>query len=102
MRNLIYALNYFYILLVILWEPLNKTIILFDSKGRIIVFLTIVVFLLNFITNRRFQRLFFSKPIIFWGIWVIYSCINLKITGYQGELPFFFNITLNILVPFLN
>ena len=40
MRSLIYFLNYFYVVLVLLWEPLHETIITFDSKGRTVVFLS--------------------------------------------------------------
>ena len=101
MRNLTYFLNYIYIILVLLWEPLHDTILTFDSKGRIIVFLTIAVFLLNFISSLRFQRTLFSKPIIFWGIWVIYACVNLKIKGYHGDLSFLFYLILNIFKPFV-
>ena len=101
MRKLTYFINYFYIIFVILWMPLSQTIINFDGKGRMIVFLTFFVIILNFISNRRFQFLLFSKPIIFWGIWVIYSCINLINKGYQGEEPYLFFIVLNLIVPFV-
>ncbi|MEL4457164.1 O-antigen ligase family protein [Lutimonas vermicola] len=71
-----------------------------DSKGRLVVYLTIFVFLLNFITNSRFQRFSLSKPIIFWGVWIIYSAINLIITGYNGDLPFLWYLVLRLFTPF--
>ena len=101
MPKLTHFLNYSYLMLAILWLPLSQTIITVDGKGRMIVFLTIFLIILNFISNRRFQLLLFSKPIIFWGIWVIYSCINLINKGYQGEESIFFFVTLNLIVPFL-
>ena len=101
MRNLTYLLNYFYIVFVLLWEPIHATIFTLDSKGRIVVYLTIFIFLLNFISNRRFQRFSLSKPMIFWGIWLIYSSINLKITGYHGDLPFLFYLILHLFTPFV-
>lgn len=101
MRSLIYFLNYFYVVLVLLWEPLHETIITFDSKGRTVVFLSIFLFLLNLISNKRFKRLLLSKPIVFWGIWIIYSSINLFIKGYDRDLPFLFYIILHLFAPFL-
>lgn len=101
MRSLIFFLNCFYIVLVLLWEPLHNTIITFDSKGRTVVFLSIILFLLNLISNKRFKRLLLSKPIVFWGIWIIYSSINLSIQGYDHELPFLFYIIINLFAPFL-
>ena len=101
MRNLTHFLNYTYIIFVLLWDPLHNTILTFDSKERSIVFLSIAVFLINFISSRKFQQFLFSKPVSFWGIWVIYSCINLKISGYHEELPFSYYVILEFFSPFL-
>lgn len=101
MSNLTYLLNYFYIVFVILWGPINKTIFPYDAAGRIIFFLTIFIFLLNLITNSRFQRFSFSKPIIFWGVWIIFSSVNLLITGYDEEKPFLYYVILDLFSPFL-
>ena len=101
MRNLTHFLNYTYVIFVVLWDPLHNTIITLDSKQLGITILTIVVFLINFITSQKFKQFLFSKPIIFWGIWVIFSCINLKISGYNGELPYSSYIILELFSPFL-
>ena len=101
MRNLTHFLNYTYVIFVLLWDPLHITIITLDAKQLGITILTIVVFLINFITSQKFKQFLFSKPIIFWGIWVIFSCINLKISGYDGELPYSAYIILELFSPFL-
>ena len=96
MRSHLQLLNYFYITIVILWEPLRKMVITFDASARTIIFLSIVVFLLNYLRNKRFKKLVFSKPFVFWGIWVIFSSINLYVKGYSGELPFAYQIVLKL------
>lgn len=101
MQRIIHLFNYFYIVLILLWEPLHYTIITFDNKGRIVVFLSIFVFLLNLISSTKFKRLAFSKPIIFWGGWIIYSSINLIVIGYYGYLPFLFHVFLRLFTPFI-
>ena len=78
------SLNYFYIFLSIVWIPLQKSIFVIDGAGRSLIFFTIIISLLNF-SNKKSRKLIYSKPIIFWGIWVIYSICNLYIKGYHQE-----------------
>lgn len=104
MRFFISLLNYFFITYALLRLPLTIETE-FDGKGRIVILLSILVFLLNLITNPQFKRLLISKPIIIWGIWVTYSAINLFFKGYheQGyiEQSFSFYVIQDLFIPFL-
>ena len=62
--------------------------------------LTLLVLITNLLKSKRFIRTVFSKPIIIWGIWILYSSINLYVKGYEGNLPIIFFIGLNLLLPF--
>lgn len=86
--------NYFYIALVLLWAPLQGTIMSFDAKGRILFALTIIAFFVNY-NKQVFKKIIFSKPIIFWIIWVIYSATNMMSKGFHNEYlsPSFYIIT---------
>lgn len=86
--------NYFFIAIVLLWAPLQGTIISFDSKGRILFALTIIAFIVNY-NKQVFKKMLFSKPIILWIIWVIYSAINMMSKGFHNEYlsPSFYIIT---------
>lgn len=77
-------LNYIYIAFVILRSPLQGTILPIDGRGLILLMLTIFVFILNF-QKRMFKNILFSKPLIFWGLWCIYSAFNSYIKGYPSE-----------------
>ncbi len=76
--------NYFYIALVLLWEPLQGTILTIDGKGRILFFMTLLSLVINF-SDKHFRKLFLSKPIAIWGIWCVYAAINTYICGYTLE-----------------
>lgn len=90
-------LNYLYLAIVLLWRPLQGTILSMDGKGRTIMFLTIVVFILNY-NNNIFRRITQSKPIIFWLIWCIYASINTYIMGYDHPNTNFFYFVVNQLL----
>lgn len=91
--------NYFYIALVLLWAPLQGAIISFDGKGRTLFALTIITFIVNY-NKQVFKKIIFSKPIIFWIIWVIYSATNMMSKGYHYEyLPPSFYIIIKLFMP---
>lgn len=104
MRFYISLLNYFFISFILLRLPI-AVITEFDGRGRIPFLLSILVFLLNLIINPEFRRLLISKPIIIWGIWVVYSAINLLFKGYHEpaniEQPYSFYVILELFTPFL-
>ena len=76
--------NYFYIALVLLWEPLQGTILTVDGKGRTLFFMTLLSLVINF-SDKHFRKLFLSKPIAIWGIWCVYAAINTYACGYTLE-----------------
>ena len=101
MRNsyMLTYFNYFYIALVLLWAPLQGTILTVDGKGRILLVLTIIAFITN-CNKRSFRQLISSKPIIFWFIWCIYAISNTYFKGYSNADTSFTYFAINqILCP---
>jgi O-antigen ligase len=95
-------LNYIYLSFSILWEPIQIGFLNIDGKGRIMFLLTILVFLANIVLDKYFvKKELISKPSLFWGLWVLYSAINLQIQGYYGEISLVFYFILQLFKPFL-
>lgn len=93
--------NYFYVILTLLWIPLQKTVLLMDGKGRILFFMTIFALITN-LRFKRFRRFALSTPAAIWLIWCIYVTINAIVKGYSvANLPFSFYIVLKILCPYV-
>ena len=96
------VINYIYLALAILWEPIQRGFLHIDGKGRIMFLLTILVFLANIVLNKRFlKKQVFSKPAVFWGLWIIFSVINLQFNGYYGSLSFNYYFVLILFKPFV-
>lgn len=91
--------NYFFIAIVLLWKPLQGTVLTFDGKGRILLLLTVMAFVLN--CNRHiFKKLLFSKPIVLWLVWCLYVTINTYFHGFRSEnLSFSFFIFNHVYCP---
>ena len=87
----IFRFNYLYVAMVLLWSPLQGTIITFDGKGRILFLLTFLAFIVN--SNRKyFKEFLYSKPMVFWLIWCFYVTINSYLKGFVSEsttFPYF-------------
>lgn len=95
-------INYVYLSLAILWSPIQVGFLNIDGKGRILFAAAILVFFLNIRHSKHFlEKDIFSKPAIFWGLWVIYSAINLQLNGYYVEIPYPFFIILKLFTPYL-
>ena len=78
--------EYFYIIILIIWEPFQKFILNADGAGKSVMILTFVF--LGFSLNKKsFYQLAIKKPISIWGIWVIYAIIIALIKGYSYDLP---------------
>lgn len=92
-------LNYFYIIITLLWLPLQKTFLHVDGKARTLFFLTIIVIVTN-LSYKNFRRITFSKPAVIWFIWCFYVIINAIIQGYTVNLPIEYYIVLKILSPY--
>ena len=96
MKNskIISRFNYLYIALILLWSPLKGTIITFDGKGRIILALTLMAFVVN--SNRTaFKKILFSKPIVLWLLWCLYVTVNTYIHGYENQSSTFLYFIVN-------
>lgn len=76
--------NYFYIVLVLLWEPLQGTILTVDAKGRTLFFMTLLSLVINF-SDKQFRKIFLSKPVVIWGVWCVYAAINTYLCGFTIE-----------------
>lgn len=102
MKLSLQVFNYLYLALAILWEPIQRGFLNIDGKGRIMFILTILIFFLNIILDKRFlKKEMFSKPAIFWGLWILFSAINLQFQGYYGQLSFSFYFIHQLFKPFL-
>lgn len=91
--------NYLFIALVLLWAPLQGTVLTIDGKGRILLFCTIMSFIVN-VNRGVFRNLLFSKPIIIWLIWCIYVALNTYFQGYEHPrttFPYF--VVIQIFCP---
>ncbi len=95
-------LNYLYLSLVMLWDPLRMTIFHMDSKGRVLFVLTFLVLFMN-LSSTLFKKIASSKPAVIWLIWVVYAFANMSMHGshidvMQGPVFFFVN---NLFTPYL-
>lgn len=92
-------INYLYIVLVILWEPIQKTFLHIDGQGRIVFVLTVLFFLKNCL-NPQYRAIAFSKPAVIWLIWVVYAFINMLIKGYNSAIPAYMYVVLQLFKPY--
>lgn len=99
--NLIKSLNYVYLTFVILWQPFNLSFLNIDGQGRLMFLFTMLTFFFNANHDKSFLKKHLrSNPIFIWGVWILYSSINLLIMGYHGETPFIFFVMNYLLIPF--
>lgn len=95
------VINYFFIFISINWGPLQNSILTFDAKARTLFVLSIIVFVVNYFNSDKFRTIVRSKPAVFWGVWILYSIVNLVFKGYHGELPLVFFCVLHLFLPFV-
>lgn len=80
--------------MVLLWRPLQGTVLTFDGKGRILFLLTFLAFIVN--SNRTyFKKFLYSKPMVFWLIWCCYVTINTYLKGFDSESTTFSYFIIN-------
>ena len=80
--------------------PLNRLVLRVDGAGRFISLLTLSL-ILTLILKKDFIRISLSKPLIIFGVWVVYAFINRLINGnFHDELPNYTFFTL-IFVPYI-
>ena len=92
-------LNYIFLFVAINWDPLTKTVLLFDAKGRSLVILIFIVFINNILVNQKeFFKTLNNKAILFWFLWIIYNCVNWYFTGFNDN---YLSLTFFIFLRFL-
>lgn len=90
--------EYFFILMVLIWEPFQRFIIKVDGNAYSLIILSIIL-LSILIKKKSFYKIGFKKPLIIWFFWLIYSVINALIKGH-GEYPILI-FGSNIAIPLL-
>ena len=81
------------------WVPLNRFIFEADGAARSITVLTI--FLITYLSlKKEFLKIAINKPLIIWGIWVLYAFFNTLYKGWEDELPVYSFFTL-LFVPYV-
>jgi len=93
-------INYLYIFIILLWLPI-QTIILGITTTKVPAFLTLIVSAINIKSNSKFRQVLFSKPVIFWGLWVIYSIINSYVKGVHYKTFTYGAMITEIIVAFV-
>jgi O-antigen ligase len=97
-------IEYLFIFIVIIWNPLQVFILGFDGAGRTLIILSILVFLFK-LRSKLFLTSFNTKPILWWSLWVLYSFTNTLRHGFDyGEytkLGFLFMLLYPLLVLYL-
>lgn len=95
-----FRFNYFYIIIILIWEPVQRFILKVDGAGYSITLLSIIL-LLNLIKNKSFYNIAFKKPLRIYSFWLLYAFVNILIIG-QGydvsSLTFFTQITVSFLL----
>ena len=91
--------EYFYIIIILIWVPLQKFILKIDGAGISVSILTLYLFSI-LVLKKKFIRIASSKPLIIWGIWVVYAFFNGLIKGNGHDLPTFSFFTL-LFVPYI-
>lgn len=85
-------IEYLYIIIMIIWYPLQYFILKVDGAGRTLVFLSIITFL-YYLNTWSFRSIVSLRPLVIWGIWIIYAFIDTMILGYKSteiSPPLFF------------
>ncbi|MFT4800548.1 MAG: hypothetical protein ACI93N_000307 [Flavobacteriaceae bacterium] len=93
-------LNYIYIIIAILWNPVREFFINIDGANRTIIIITILVCLLN-IQKKSFITLFKYSTVKIWGIWVLYATLNSWLQGSFDEHGLFMTAMLLVVHPYV-
>ena len=92
--------NLLYIFVAIIYIPVQMVFIKMDAAGRLMFTLTILIIIMN-LKHNLFVKTLFSKPIIFWLLWVLFSTVNTAIKNPTDVLVAFvgFNFWNTMLIP---
>lgn len=90
-------INYLFIFLTINYNLLVKFVIRIDSTGYGLIFLSLLVFLINFTS---FKKLLTRKPIVFWLIWCLFALVNYYLHSHTSNI-LFFTLYRKIFIPLI-
>ncbi|MGE0090587.1 MAG: O-antigen ligase family protein [Bacteroidales bacterium] len=96
-------IKYLFIFLLLIWPPLQVFILKIDGAGRITGILGLLTFLL-YLKYNSFVKSIIMPPYSYWGILIIYSCLNAIAIGNLEALPaysYFFLIFNPLLLMYL-
>lgn len=79
----LYIFNLICIYVMLTYQTLTTMLIPIDQRGRLTSLIIVICFLYNLKNNHQWKQLFFSKPIIIWAIWCIYTASNILIQGHK-------------------
>lgn len=91
--------EYLYIFLVIIWEPFQKFILKVDGSNRTILICSLIL-IAKLLQSKEALRIAFEKPLVLWGIWVLYAYGNSLVKGLSVPIALDAFFTL-LFVPYL-
>ncbi len=97
-------LNFFYLTFVFIWQALKMTIFEgIDGKGRIVITLSALIFIINVISSKRFNASLRNyKSLLFpLGIWLIYAILNSLVLFDTTQVPFISFVGVSLFCPFV-
>lgn len=94
-KESLYRFNLFCLYIFLLYQTLTRMVILVDGRGRILSLVIIICIIYNWKNNKQWKKILLSKPIIIWGIWCVFTSINIAVQGHklytdiEGEVVIF-------------
>lgn len=98
--NTLSKFNLFFLFVSIVWEPIQKFYLHVDGAGRVLLLLTILAILSNFV-RRHDRHVFRSGAFVCWTFLVLYTFVNSMAKGWSGEYGLFTYIRANFLAPYV-
>ena len=86
--------EYLYLVVILIWQPLQIFVLKVDAGGRMITLLTIII-ISSLLYEKRLLSLF-KKPLVIWFCWIIYVFINGFFNGYGFDMPTYSFVTFMI------
>lgn len=97
-------INYFYLVFIFIWQSMRMTLFNgFDGVGRIIIFASLIIFLINVISSKTFLTSLFKwkRVNFFWFLWFLYASIHTIFYYDLREIPLISFIGVNLFTPFV-
>ena len=102
-NKLFNLINILIICLLIVWDTLQRTLLDgFDGRGRVLLTLTIILFLRNIFLNKNYKKTIFYKKsaLKFWLIWFVYAVVNTIYNYSLKTIPIDAFIAIYLFMPF--